>query len=158
MPRTLVGDDGRHDTAQDAFKALMQTRIAPALRELGFRGSGSRFELPSESHWVVLGFQKAKWNTAERIEFTINVTVAEKDAWSRYCQRVCYVPERPSGNDYYVAANWLWQARIGELLPNTKDKWWTVTGSDDETVAAEVIEAIREHALPEMQRRVGGEG
>ncbi len=53
MPHTLVGMTSRDETAQDSFRSLIQTRIAPALRELG-RGQVRAFQLPSSATRVGL--------------------------------------------------------------------------------------------------------
>jgi hypothetical protein len=65
-------------TAQVVFERMLREEVAPALRELGLRGSGQRFRLPSESHWALLAFQKSQWSDADEIRFTVNVmTVSE---------------------------------------------------------------------------------
>ncbi|RPE41173.1 uncharacterized protein DUF4304 [Streptomyces sp. Ag109_O5-1] len=50
---------------------MMRTQIAPALRALGFKGSGQIFELPHPASWALLGFQKSAYNTARHVEFTV---------------------------------------------------------------------------------------
>src|SRR5439155_1336209 len=56
-------------TAQEAFTMMVKDEIAPALRELGFKGSGQRFTLPSETHWALLGLQKFTWSDRDRVDF-----------------------------------------------------------------------------------------
>jgi Domain of unknown function (DUF4304) len=68
-------------TARDAFKAMLQTEIAPTLRELGLRGSGQNVELPSLNCWVLLNFQKSAWGDRSDAEFTINLTVINRVEW-----------------------------------------------------------------------------
>uniref|UniRef100_UPI003A8AB972 DUF4304 domain-containing protein n=1 Tax=Streptomyces sp. Agncl-13 TaxID=3400628 RepID=UPI003A8AB972 len=70
--------DGSAPTAQQAFASLMRARIAPGLRALGFKGSGQTYELPHLETWALIGFQKAAHKTAGQVEFTLNVTVADK--------------------------------------------------------------------------------
>ncbi len=38
--------------------------ISPALRTMGFKGSGGRYQLPSEDQWALLGFQKSTFSDA----------------------------------------------------------------------------------------------
>lgn len=46
-------------TPQVVYAELMKRVFAPALREAGLKGSGGRFELPSQKYWAQLGFQKS---------------------------------------------------------------------------------------------------
>jgi hypothetical protein len=39
--------------AQDDYREMIRDHIAPALREMGFKGSGQNYALPSETHWGV---------------------------------------------------------------------------------------------------------
>jgi hypothetical protein len=50
-----------------------------------------------------------------------------------------------------------WGERIGSLLPKGTDLWWPIP-AESSTVAIvdEVINAIREYALPEMRRQIQG--
>jgi hypothetical protein len=65
-------------SAQETFRNLMKTLIAPGLRALGFKGSGQNYQLPSDDHWAMLGFQKSVSSDSETIRFTINVLVVSR--------------------------------------------------------------------------------
>jgi hypothetical protein len=52
---------------------MLRDEIAPELRAAGFKGSRQSFDLPSESHWAVLGFQKSAWSDRQRVTFTVNL-------------------------------------------------------------------------------------
>jgi hypothetical protein len=42
---------------QATYRAMLRDDIAPALRALGLKGSGSRYSLPDPESWALLGFQ-----------------------------------------------------------------------------------------------------
>jgi hypothetical protein len=65
-------------TAQETYREMMKTQVAPALRGLGFKGSGQNYELPSPGHWAMLGFQKSAWSDASALRFTVNVLVVSR--------------------------------------------------------------------------------
>lgn len=145
--------DGTASTAQQAFASLMRARIAPALRALGFKGSGQTYELPHLETWALIGFQKAARQTAGQVEFTLNVTVADKLGWAQARRREPHLPARPSPNTVYGPAA-AWHSRIGHLLPTDRDTWWTITATTDpEPVARGVISAVTEYALPAIRER-----
>jgi hypothetical protein len=148
-------DPGRVERAQDAFKRMMQEQVAPALRRLGFKGSGQTFTLPSDTHWALIGFQKSVWGNSHELRFTVNLTVVGKQAWESARVERPFLGARPTANTSYGFPTW--RQRIGFLLPERLDLWWpVVAGSSTESAAEEVIAAIRDYALPEMNLQVEG--
>jgi hypothetical protein len=114
------------------------------------------FELPDERYWALVGFQ-ADWRMARSgiVNFTVNLTVTEKSEWEATRKRKLYYPKRPSPNSSYgMNAEVI---RIGALLPvdeQTYDRWWTLDDDNTEAVAAEVIAAIRDYAVPWLRSRM----
>ena len=39
------------------YQAFLRDLIAPAMRQLGFKGSRGVFELPDDRYWALVGFQ-----------------------------------------------------------------------------------------------------
>jgi hypothetical protein len=140
-------------TAQEAFTKMLKQEVAPALRRLGFKGSGQRYELASDTHWAIVGFQKFSWSNQERIEFTLNITVAGKDEWGRAREERPYLPAKPSAN---TGGGVGWRERIGNLMPENEERRWAVTTDHPtEPVAGDVVGAIRDFALPAMRKHMG---
>jgi hypothetical protein len=137
-------------TAQEEFRAMVRRWVGPGLRELGFKGSGQAFWLPSDDFFVVLGFQKSLSSDAARVRFTVNVSVISKAAWENERRERTYLPEKPSANTYYGVP---WQKRIGELVPwLAGDPWWSLdAGQGGEDTAAEIVGVIRESVLPAIR-------
>jgi hypothetical protein len=137
-------------TAQETFKRMMKEEVAPSLRRLGLRGSGQTFALPSETHWALIGFQRSFLSSADELSFTINLTVVSKRAWEKAREGDSSIGgERPAPNGTHRPP--VWWYRIGSLLPGGGDHWWSLTGgAATESLASEVVAAIRDHALPEM--------
>jgi hypothetical protein len=143
------------ESAQDTFKRMMREQIAPELRALGFKGSGQRFVLPSESHWALLGFQRSAWGDARRGSFTINLTVVSKEAWEQTRSEWPHRSSIPAANSYEGIP--AWEDRIGSLMPENRDQWWEVAaGESTELVARDVVTAVELYALPEMRRQIEG--
>lgn len=137
-------------SAQETFGRMMKDEIAPTLRQLGFKGSGQRFELPSGDTWAVLGFQKSQRSDSDEVRFTINIAVVARDAWT--AERESFFPERPGANTRYGIG---WETRIGDLIPGNLDRWWTVQGGRATArIAGEVVSAIEQYALPAMVARM----
>ncbi|MGK5742328.1 DUF4304 domain-containing protein [Micromonospora sp. URMC 103] len=88
-------------TAQDAYNAVLREVVAPALRDMGLKGSGKLYRLDDEVCWARLGFQSSVYNTAERAKFTVNLLLVDKGAWTRSREERPHLPETPSANTYY---------------------------------------------------------
>ena len=138
--------------AQERFKSMLREEVAPALRRLGLKGSGQAYTVPSETHWAVIGFQKFSWSDADRVEFTLNLTVARKDEWASAYAESPHIGRRPKPN---VSGGPSWWTRIGTVLEADGDQKWVVDkrGPTDH-VAGEVVATIRDHALPALRRHM----
>jgi Domain of unknown function (DUF4304) len=148
--------------AQDAYAALLRDHLGPSLRALGFRGSRGAYLLPNNEYWVRIGVQSSAWNTGERVDFTLNVSVISKPGWDKLRQTFPGIQSRqPQANAFYDAPAFgdnpgFWQSRLGHLISPSRDQWWMVTPSSDlKAIASEVLEAIREGALPAIAERTG---
>lgn len=134
---------------------MMREQVAPQLRALGLKGSGQRFTLPSETHWALLGFQRSAWGDSNEGQFTINLTVVSKDDWEASRADRPHRAAIPSANTFEGAP--AWQKRIGMLMPDQLDRWWTIgAGQPTEHVAADVVSAVTQYALPEIRRQISG--
>ena len=159
---------------QDRYRSFLRDHVAPGLRSLGLRGSGTSYVLPDDGVWAIVGFQSDGRLTAQGIAaFTINLTKADKAAWARVRDDRPWYPAKPpaSGASGMEPAECI---RIGNLIPvdaSLYDRWWLL---DDGTthpflehplsgplrlnsygspqpaheVAKEVVAAIRDHAIP----------
>jgi Domain of unknown function (DUF4304) len=140
-------------TAQEAFTMMVKEQIAPSLRELGFKGSGQRFVLPSEKHWAQIGLQKFTRSNRDFVDFTANVTVVPRDVWEAERAEAPHLPKQPAPNIFY--GTYAWQKRIGDLVPEREEKIWRVSPDrPTEHVAEEFVAAIRDYALPAMRKRM----
>ena len=109
-------------SARDGYVRMMRTTVVPELRRLGFTGSGRRFTLQTPRRPGAIEFQQSQGNTWMGVKFTANVSVAS-----------------PFGGT----------ARLGSISHHGGDHWWSVwAGFPSDDVAADLITAIRDHALP----------
>jgi uncharacterized protein DUF4304 len=144
---------GSVTTAQETFATMIRSEIAPALRSIGFRGSGSHYVRPDDDWWLLVGFQKSRHSDSHQVHFTVNVAALEKRSWSAAHETDPWLPETPSPNTNYPVGEWI---RIGNLLPTRHDRWWAVTaGRSTTAIAAEVVAAIRDRAVPWLVGRSG---
>jgi hypothetical protein len=123
---------GDPETMLDVYKDMMKSRVAPPMRELGFRGSGGKFRIVRGDFTGWADVQKSRWNTKAEVEFTFNVGVFYNLAQSHI--------------------KGIWGDRIGSLLPDRRDKWWKIDSKEaSEGVHKEVIEALSRYALPAIE-------
>jgi Domain of unknown function (DUF4304) len=127
--------------------------VAPGLRAIGFKGSGQNYRLPSDDHWAMLGFQKSTSSDPTHVRFTANVVVVSRSSWDAVRAESPHLPERPTATTYW--GTYVWQKRIGELLPDGEDMWWDVeAGADEAELADAIVWAVRDYVLPAMRRQM----
>jgi hypothetical protein len=140
-------------TAQETFRRMIKTHLAPGLRALGFKGSGRNYELPCPDHWVMLGLQGSKWSDSGEALFTINLLVVSRSVWERERAQLPYLGPKPKPNQ--LPGTFAWWERIGSLMPEREDKWWTVkAGMDTEDLSREVLLAVESYGLPAMRAQL----
>ena len=110
------------ETAQDAYRRMMKDQVAPALRSIGFKGSGGKFHIALGDYLAHVEAQKSVHNSTSHVEFTWNL-----DVW--------HLPSpEPRG---------VWSDRLGAPMPTRYDKWWRVDeGISPDEVAQAVVEAL----------------
>lgn len=128
------------DTA--AYRQVVLNRVGLVLRPLGFRKRGLFFERRLTDVVQFVSLQASTISTALSLKLTVNVGVLipelletweKADVWS--CQ---------------------WNQRLGFLMPNPEDRWWTIESSSEAGDVAEVLaEAIRVFAVPSLDKLIG---
>ncbi|MGC4810083.1 DUF4304 domain-containing protein [Micromonospora sp. DT228] len=138
---------------QAAYRAMLRDDVAPALRALGFTGSGSRYTLPDPESWALLGFQSSRYNTRGRLTFTVNLCAVPRIVWQSRRREQSQLPLKPSPGTYYGDFVWSW--RIGHLMPVNEDVWWDLNEDVEATdVASEVVTAIEAYGLPALREHL----
>ena len=134
-------------TPQQVYDQLMKESFAPALRAVGLKGSGGRFELPSEKYWAQLGFQKSAYSDSQVLQFTVNLSVISRDVWAEQRAAKPHLGTKPKPSTFY--GSWAEQVRVGQLTPSGEDLWWWLNrGDDPRPVADQVVSTLVETAVP----------
>ena len=137
--------------AKELFKLLVREQLGPLLRSEGFRGSGQSWRLEHPSgNAALIYFQRSRWNTADRVEFLINLAVASKVVWEWQLSRDPWRGRAGRPSALYVNDCPLW-LRIG--APSSEGRgegaWWTIsTGMRLAPLATSVGQALRDRAIP----------
>jgi hypothetical protein len=93
-----------------------------------------------------MSLQKSMFSSKEVIDFTANCTVTSKAAWADLLRVEPWHEKTPVG---------VGMGGLGHLMPERSDVWWTVrAGADWTSVADEVVSAVRDHFVPEIERRL----
>jgi hypothetical protein len=139
-------------TAQAVYADMLRTEVAPRLRGLGFKGSGSSYVLPDDDRWLIVAFQKDHYSRKDCVRFTVNLSVADKREWAEARVATTSLPLRPSGNTQYMGTE-MAIIRLGNLMPpNGQDRWWEVGPlRPGGPPAKRVLKAIERLALPWFQ-------
>ena len=146
-PKDFTPGSDDDPTPQQVYADLMKTTFAPALRAAGLKGSSGRFEMPSDRYWVQLGFQKSAYSDSEELQFTVNLSVIDREVWADQLAGRPHLGKRPKPSTHYGA--WAEQIRIGRLTPAREDLWWSLKrGEKPDAIAEQVISALLDLAVP----------
>jgi hypothetical protein len=138
-----------------AFKGLLDKTLAPTLKQHGFSQSGRTFYLRREGNWGLVNFQKSTKSSAERIVFAVNLGIASSRLLEFFPPRrlrVSGLAAKPQIWDCH------WQMRLGSLVADQKDIWWTVEANTRlEQLGLEIDGYIRNLAIPELSKYIRDE-
>jgi HEAT repeats len=126
-------------TAQDAYQRMLGEHVAPALRELGFRGAPSRgnFRLETATHAAEVRFQKSRYSSKQEVDFWVLLRAVD------------------------INTEWLyWDWTLASLAGEWGDRgdWAIRAGDPVEPVASEVVHSLRTHAWPAIQAALDNPG
>jgi hypothetical protein len=68
------GNPGPPVTAQQLFETMMRHQVAPALREMGFRGTYREFSYLRKDYGGYLSVQKSRHSNRDFVDFRIHLT------------------------------------------------------------------------------------
>ena len=140
--------------AQNHFKEMLRYQIAPAIRAEGFKGSGSEYALPDPDYLAMLGFQRSTYSNGDELKFTVNLKVVSRSAWADARSEISYLPVSPRVNVRYSGAP-EWTTRIGLLMSQPHDHWWTLRAEDDPLpIAGEIMVVVRTLAIPALRDQI----
>lgn len=133
--------------ARDLFREMLRDQVGLALRDMGFKGSGSNWRLRNEAgDWAVINFQKSAYGSSQSVTFYINLYfVLEPEREFRAWWQDRAVSRVPGSFEH------VWQDRLDrpEGEGRARAGWWTFgDGSDREALAHEVVAAVESVAMP----------
>lgn len=118
------------------------TDVATILKPRGYRRSGTTFRKLADGNCAIVNFQRSRWS-ASGISFTVNLSI------------VCGQLLDPETEPLERALEY-WghlRTRLGNLLPERKDKWWQIEeGTDALALGREIVTAIDTLGLPYLDQ------
>jgi hypothetical protein len=125
------------------FSKLIKDCLKQLLNKAGFKGRGNTFILKKDDVWSLINFQKSRKSSITEVIFTVNLGIASSTLFDFYAKEV----EQPKIEDCH------YQQRIGFLLPQNHDKWWTINSETDmDGLCVELKKILSEYAFIELER------
>ena len=127
----------RVPTAQDRFKEVLTERVAPWLKQHGFKRRDTTFRREQAGAWQIINFQRSQSSDAREVPFTVNLGVAldvlhEEPSWGE--------APMPLGTGA-TSANALGVLRTGE------DTGEHPPTSPNRTTTQDVLDALEQQGL-----------
>ena len=131
----------RLSTTRQAIAQVSRDYCSPLLKSHGFKMRGTGFWRATDGLLHDIRFQASMWGTSASGQFTINVGVTHPQMYELFVRRP--IPRNPS------SAQWPISERIGFLLPEKRDRWWSVDeGTDVSTLGQEIVRIVEASAIP----------
>lgn len=148
---------GTNRSAQDWFRLMLDTGLAPGLYELGFTGSGRRFRSAMGAHWAEVAVLQSPSLTPGCVRFTLLLRVLTRDEWSEQLRVRPYYPtsRRPPLPH--------WESPIGRLVIvggyPIDELWWELeVGQPFDSLASEVLTTLHTFGLPALSHHIRAAG
>jgi hypothetical protein len=128
-----------------AIDLVIAEAAKPILKAAGYKRSARHFHREADGLVRVVHFQASAWNDATSARFTINLHVTCSGFHEAFTGEP--FPKNPGSAAAFA------EERIGRVMPENRDVWWTVEpNADTKAVSAEVEKALREYGLPFLAR------
>ena len=113
---------------------------AKLLAAAGFKRKGVHLHRKVDGLFHGIHFQASQWGTAAEGKFTVNLIVTSPVLYTEWIGHP--FPANPASALFPI------QMRIGSLMPERRDYWWTVgSETDSSSLAIEVAGTIEHYAL-----------
>ncbi len=130
----------RPDPNKDAAAVVLRG-MAQVLEPAGFRRRRQVFDRALTDVVHLIDLQRSQSSSAGHLIFTVNLAV-----WVPSLAHV-----RAGRRDDPAVSDAQWRVRIGSLMPEHRDLWWTVTDNASAlAVTPAVADALLRHGLPSL--------
>jgi len=134
----------------EAYKRIIKD-VTPSIQKQGFKKTGVSFYRQNEESWGIINFQRSTESSAETIVFTVNLGVASK----RLLKLIPIGRASRSKPDIWDCH---WQERLGHLLDENKDVWWTVDHQTSvDQLSYQIQNYITQLGVPEVLKYMSDE-
>lgn len=114
------------------------------IKEQGFKKKDNTFFINEHNNWGIINFQKSSKSNDKELFFTINLGVINQSIYS-FLSGLTEI-QKTSVLDAH------WRIRIGHLLPQNKDYWWSLNQNTPiEGIVKEVAEVLITVAIPRIK-------
>jgi hypothetical protein len=149
---------GTNRSAQDWFRRMLDTGLAPGLRELGFAGFGRRFRRAAAQHWAEVAVVQSTSLIPGCVRFTLHLRVLTRDEWAEQLRVRPYYPH--PGRPLPASG---WEAPIGRLVTvggyPIHELWWELeAGRPFTSLAEEILTTLHTFGLPAISHHIRAAG
>lgn len=131
-------DPARH------IDAVVAQGLAPLLKSQGFAKAGRSFHRRRGERWQVVNVQASSGNSAAQARFTLNLGL--------YIPQIEVLAGQPPLQGKPKEYECTLRERIGALMPQARDHWWTlVPDGEPAALATELAEAFAAYGLPWLE-------
>jgi hypothetical protein len=124
---------------------IIDLHTTPLLMEAGFHKERRTFRKVAGDQTQIINFQSHSYaNYGARGRFLVNLGVFFPSMFDRWGDGE--LKSQPKANKCSISK------RLATMIPDRKDHWWMLDeNSDDDAIAAEIADAVRDYGLPWLE-------
>jgi len=131
-------------TTDNPLNCLLSEHLAKLLKDRSFSRRGYSFVKRRNGNILLVEFQVWKErSTRDEVVFTVNLGVLSRRLF--WLSENRDPPKRPAIDHCH------WRERLGFLLPERQDRWWSVTKANLGPLAIELTDALLRIGLPAIE-------
>ena len=129
---------------------MIFTMITPALMKLGYTKVRNSFYISHDGNWGIINFQLSQKSGFSQKLFTVNVGIASK--------RILAFLGFQTSNRKPGIWDTQFRMRLGHLLPENKDVWWSLDQDTNiESMGRFIQDLVVIYALPTVEKYIADE-
>lgn len=132
------------------FDEMLSSVVFPPLRREGFNKVRRAYYYLFAGNWGIIDFQHSNKSDSNHITFTINVGIASR--------RILHFLGQVKHDKKPDIWDTQWRVRIGHLMPENVDTWWTLDHDTDvDALSRTILHSVVNYSVPAIHRFIRDE-
>jgi Domain of unknown function (DUF4304) len=131
---------------------MLRDVIAPSLREIGFKGSGTKYKMERNDYEIEIDFQSSKFSTRDAVQFDLNLAIRHPPTLELF--KRANDQAREMGKEFESPTSGGYWNRLSRLATRPAFNWQVTSQDPIEPVGEDVVSCVRELFMPVIDEEI----